>query len=206
MKSPPRPVFALVLAAGESRRCAPRNKLFLPWGKSVILDTVLSRVLASRVTATAVVTGHQADRVTALLEKFHCQPVFNADYHSGMGSSLIVGIDHWLAQPGLPYETGFLVVLGDQPFISTEIIDRVIEAYQGSQAEIVVPVTRGRRGHPPIFHRCLSEEIRKVAGRWGAREVLRRYPEKILSVEVKSEEILNDIDTLEDWRRTHTGH
>jgi molybdenum cofactor cytidylyltransferase len=167
---------------------------------------VVSRVLASRVTATVVVTGHQADLVNSLLEKSPSRLVFNPDYRSGMGSSLISGIDYWVAQPDLSSEAGFLVVLGDQPFISPEIIDRVIEAYQSSQAEIVVPVNRGRRGHPPIFHRCLTEEIRKVAGRWGAREVLRRYPEKILPVEVESEEILQDIDTLEDWGRTYASN
>ncbi|MDP8237109.1 MAG: nucleotidyltransferase family protein [Candidatus Erginobacter occultus] len=205
MNPPERPVYAIVLAAGESRRCAPRNKLFLPWGSSLILETVVSRVLASRAAGTAVVTGHQADRVADLLEKFPCPTVFNPDYRSGMGSSLVAGLDYWQSRNGLPPEAGFLIVLGDQPAISTKVIDRVIEAYRDSRAEIVVPVFRGRRGHPPVFHRRLAGEIREVAGRWGARELLRRHPEKILPVKVEAEEILSDIDTLDDWGRTYAS-
>ncbi len=203
MKPPPRPVYAIVLAAGESRRCAPRNKLFLPWDGSVILDSVVSRVLASRAAATAVVTGHQADRAADLLEKLPCRTVFNPAYRSGMGSSLVAGLDYWLSRTGLSPGAGFLVVLGDQPFITPAIIDRVIAAYQSSTKEIVVPVVRGRRGHPPVFHRSLAGEIREVAGKWGAREVLRRHPEMILPVEVEAEDILRDIDTMEDWGRTY---
>lgn len=199
MKTPPRPVYAIVLAAGEARRCAPRNKLFLPWRKSVILETVVSRVLASRAAGAAVITGHQSGRVARLLEKFPCRIVFNPGYRSGMGSSLVAGIDYWLGQPGFPPEAGFLIVLGDQPFISPAIIDRVVDAYRESKAEIVVPVFQGRRGHPPIFHRRFAEEIRQVAGQAGAREILRRHPEKILPVEMATEDILRDIDTLESW-------
>ncbi len=201
MKPPNRPVYAIVLAAGESRRCRPYNKLFLPWGESPIIETVVFRVLASRAAGTAVVTGHQADRVEGLLKKFPCRIVFNPAYRSGMGSSLVAGLDYWLARPALSPEAGFLVVLGDQPLVTTPTIDRVIAAYRGSAAEIVVPVYRGRRGHPPVFHRRYAREIREVAGRSGAREVLRRHPEKILPVEVESGEILSDIDYRETYRR-----
>ncbi len=147
------------------------------------------------------VTGHQADRVSRFLERFPCRVIFNPDYRSGMGSSLLAGLDYWLARSGIPPDAGFLVVLGDQPFIAPAIIDRVIAAYRDSEAEIVVPVCRGRRGHPPVFHRNLVGEIRRVAGRYGARELLRRHPEKIHSVEVGAEAILQDIDTLENYSR-----
>ncbi len=201
MKPPKRPVYAIVLAAGESRRCRPRNKLFLPWGESSILEAVVARVLASRAAGTAVVTGHQADRVGRVLKKFPCRTVFNPAYRSGMGSSLVAGLDYWLARPGLSPEAGFLIVLGDQPLITTATIDRVITAYRGSAAAIVVPVFRGRRGHPPVFHRRYAGEIREVAGQTGAREVLRRHPDQILPVEVETGEILSDIDNWESYRR-----
>ena len=201
VKPPERPVYAIVLAAGESRRCRPHNKLFLPWGESSILETVVSRVLASRAGGTLVVTGHQAQRVERQLERFSCRTVFNPAYRSGMGSSLVAGLDYWLARPGLSPAAGFLVALGDQPLISTATIDRVISAYRGSAAEIVVPVFRGRRGHPPVFHRRYAAEIREVAGQSGAREILRRHREKILSVEVETGEILSDIDNRESYRR-----
>lgn len=197
-----RPVYAIILAAGESRRFAPRNKLFLPCGRETILEASVRKILNSRVEGTVVVVGHQADRVKALLEEFSCRTVFNPDYREGMGSSVVVGIDYWLSRIGSAPEAGILFALSDQPFIPTVVIDDLIGKYRDTRADIVVPVFNGRRGHPSIFNRKYAEEIREVAGRWGAREVLIRHPDKILTVPVEAEGVILDIDTPEDYKNS----
>ncbi|MFH1038514.1 MAG: nucleotidyltransferase family protein [PVC group bacterium] len=194
-----RPVYAIILAAGESRRCAPRNKLLLPFGGKTILETSVRNVLASRVVGVVVILGHQADVAAGLLRGLSCRMVVNPDYPSGMGSSVIAGIDYWHSLDDLASDAGFLFALGDQPCIPPAVIDEVIRTYREKGAQIVVPVCNGRRGHPSIFHRQYADEIREVAGRWGAREVLRRHPDDIVSVEVASEAVLLDIDTPDDY-------
>ncbi len=194
-----RPVYAIILAAGESRRCAPRNKLFLPFGVGTVLEASVGTILASRVDGVAVILGHQADRASQLLESLPCRIVYNPRYPSGMGSSVIAGIDYWLGRGDLASEAGFLFALGDQPCIPPDVINEVIRTYRKKGTKIVVPVCNGRRGHPSIFHRQYADEIREVAGRWGAREVLRRHPDDIVCVEVAAKTILLDIDTPDDY-------
>ncbi|MDP8214914.1 MAG: nucleotidyltransferase family protein [Candidatus Euphemobacter frigidus] len=194
-----RPVYAIILAAGESRRFAPKNKLFLPWGDDTILEAAVKNVLASRVDGTVVVLGHQAKRAATLLENLSCRTVVNPDYPAGMGTSVVAGIDFWLRHADIGPEAGLLFALGDQPFIPSAVMDTVIRNYRETSAGIVVPVYRGRHGHPSIFHRRYADEIREVAGRWGAREVLRRHPEDILRVKVETESVVLDIDTPEDY-------
>jgi molybdenum cofactor cytidylyltransferase len=192
-------VYAIILAAGESRRFSPQNKLFLPCGHETILEASVRNILNSRVDGTVVVVGHQADRVEKLLGKFSSRLVFNPDYRKGMGSSVVVGIDYWLERIGLSPSAGFLFALGDQPFIPPAVIDDLIGKYRDTGADIVTPVFQGRRGHPSIFNRKYANEIREVAGRWGAREILLRHPDKILSVPVETGAIIRDIDTPEGY-------
>ena len=196
-----RPVYAIILAAGESRRFAPRNKLFLPCGSVTVLEAAVGNVLRSRLDGAVVVLGHQADRSAALLEKFSCRTVVNPGYPTGMGSSVVAGMDYWIQCADLEPDAGFLFALGDQPFIPSSVIDEVINAYRGTAKGIVVPVYRERRGHPSIVHRQYADEIREVAGRWGAREVLNRHPDDILTVPVETEAVVLDIDTPEDYNR-----
>lgn len=196
-----RPVYAIILAAGESRRFAPRNKLFLPCGSVTVLEAAVGNVLRSRLDGAVVVLGHQADRSAALLEKFSCRTIVNPDYHTGMGSSVVAGMGYWFQKGALALEAGFLFALGDQPFIPPVVIDQVIKSYRETTKGIVVPTFQGRRGHPSIFHRRYADEIRQTAGRWGAREVLRRHPDEILSVPVETEAVVLDIDTPRDYER-----
>ena len=195
-----RPVYAIILAAGESRRFGQKNKLFLPCGSETILEASVKHILNSRVDGTVVVLGHQEDKAKELLKNISCPTVINPDYRDGMGSSVVVGIDYWLERIGDDPEAGLLFALSDQPFIPTEVIDALIAKYRDTRMDIVVPVFNGRRGHPSIFSQKYADEIREAAGRWGAREVLRRHPDKILSVPVDEEGVILDIDTPDDYK------
>ena len=102
---------------------------------------------------------------------------------------------------------GFLVVLADQPAITPEIIDRLIDSFGRVQPgkNIVAPSFRGRRGHPVLFGRKYREEFGGLTGEVGGREILARHPEDILVLEVDTDAVLIDLDTPEDYRRYSAG-
>ncbi len=195
-----KPVYAILLAAGESKRCRP-NKLFLPWGKATVLERSVENLLDSTLSGTVVVLGHQADRAGALLEGKDCHLVKNPDYGRGMGSSVVRGVSYCLENLIGEEAAGIMLALGDEPFIEREVIDGMVSAFRKSPKGIIVPTYRGRRGHPPIFHRRYAEELIEAAGRTGARELFRRYPDEVTQVEVDTETILLDIDTPEDYQK-----
>src|SRR5512147_1283045 len=86
-------IGAVILAAGQSRRMG-RNKMLLPYGMSTVLETIVTEVAACPAVAdVVVVTGHESDRIVALLASYPARCVFNPAYaHAEMLVSLQVGL------------------------------------------------------------------------------------------------------------------
>jgi CTP:molybdopterin cytidylyltransferase MocA len=52
-----------------------------------------------------------------------------------------------------------LLALVDQPMVTADIIDQLIDAYEKGDRKIVVPLCEGQHGHPLILSRELSDDI-----------------------------------------------
>ena len=200
MKDPTNRIYAVLLAAGESSRLYPQ-KLFLPWRKSTILEEAVDNLLAAQLSGTVVVLGKESGRAEDLLSSRSCRVVFNPDFRRGMGSSLSRGAAFWRKEVKISPSDGILVALADQPFISSRLINRVISSYRVSARGIVVPVFRGRRGHPVILAGKYLPELIGLNMDVGARFIIRDHPDDTLEVEVNSEAIFCDIDSLEDYKK-----
>jgi molybdenum cofactor cytidylyltransferase len=110
----PRAVAGLVLAAGRSRRMAPRNKLLVPDADGTpMVARVVDQVLASGVRPVLVVTGHERERLMEALAGRPVQFVHAEDYAEGLSASLKAGV---AAVP--PEAEGVLIALGDMPLVS----------------------------------------------------------------------------------------
>ena len=173
-----------------------RPKLLLPLRDRTIFEVSLGNLVRSRVDEVIVVLGHRADDFLPLIRGKKVKAVINPHYSQGMSTSLRRGLDAVASE-----SQGLMIALADQPFIPPEVIDRLIEAFQGTSKGIVVPTFQGRRGHPVIFHRRYMEELRSLSGDQGGRELLHRNPEDLLEVEVDCPGVITDIDTLEDYWR-----
>jgi molybdenum cofactor cytidylyltransferase len=190
-------ISAIILAAGESRRMG-KTKLILDWRGKTILQHVLDTLRDSPVDEVVLVLGHEAERIRGGIQAPGVKIVINPDYREGMSTSLRLGI---LAAD--PDTQAFLVVLADQPGINPEIISELIQNFRQAfpGKNIVVPVFKGRRGHPVLFGSKYRGEILAVEGDVGGREILAEHPEDILTVEMDAEAVLVDIDTPEDYQR-----
>ncbi|MBM3134653.1 MAG: molybdenum cofactor cytidylyltransferase [Chloroflexi bacterium] len=190
----PRPyVSAVVLAAGGGRRLG-RLKQLLPWGGQTMIEHVVDTVLASTVDEVVVVLGCQAAAVQQVLTGRPVRVVVNAAWEEGLASSLRAGLAALS-----PQAEAVLFVLGDQPRLTAQTIDRLLAHYRTTRCPIVVPVHRGRRGNPVLFARSLFPELLVLQGDVGGRVLLDKQRADIAEVDVGSEEILVDVDTLEDY-------
>jgi molybdenum cofactor cytidylyltransferase len=188
-------VVAVVLAAGVSSRMGERSKVLLPWDGRTVIETVVTRLIAARVSEVAVVTGHRAADVATVLAHLPVTLVHNPNFAQGeMLSSLQTGL-----RSLSPDTAACLVVMGDQPTLEGRVVGRLLDAYAEGRGDLLVPVYRGQRGHPVLFARRFWPEL--LALEAGApRDVLRRYPDLTISVEVDTDSILRDIDTPEQYR------
>lgn len=188
-------ISAIVLAAGEARRMGA-NKLLLPWGERSVLREVLHQLARSRVDEVILVVGHEADRVRGHAAGEGIKIVHNPEYREGMAAS----IRHGLLAVDREAEA-FLVVLGDQPGISSPVIDALIDAFHKNYPakKIIAPAHRGVRGNPVLFAASFRSQALGIHGDSGLRRILADHPRELLTVEVASEAVLRDLDTPEQY-------
>lgn len=189
-----RRVGAIVLAAGRSRRMAPRNKLLIAddSGRAMVLR-VVDHVLASRARPVVVVTGYQAAAVAAALAGRDVRLAHNPAYAEGLSSSLRAGL---AALP--PGTEGVLICLGDMPLVDGTMLDRLIAAFAPDAGRLIVqPTFDGRQGNPMLWAARFFPAMAALSGDAGARRLAAGNAEAIIEVEIGSDAVLRDFDTPE---------
>jgi molybdenum cofactor cytidylyltransferase len=188
-------VAGIILAAGASSRMG-RQKQLLDWGGRPLVRAVAEQALAARLDQVIAVVGSARDEVTAALAGLPLRVVANPAYAEGQSSSLRAGV----AALG-PEVTATLILLGDQPFVSAAIIDRIVAAWRATGAAIVAPLYQGQRGNPVLFARPIFPQLLTLVGDQGARALLAADPARVYLVPFDDPRPLADIDTPEDYER-----
>jgi molybdenum cofactor cytidylyltransferase len=191
-------VSAIVLAAGRSMRMGEAKQM-LRVGEHTVLERTLENVRDSGVDEIVLVLGFSAESIQRLLPAAlldNLKVVVNPAYEKGMASSLQVGLSKVSPETGAA-----LIVLADQPFVCSATIDRIIERYRQSDAEIVIPFYKGQRGNPALLDRSVFQEVMALEGDMGCRAIFGNHAEGIVEVDVDDAGILLDIDTKDDYER-----
>lgn len=194
-------ISGILLAAGLSTRMG-RPKQLLPFGQSTIVETVVDNMLDAKFSEVIVVVGHCAEKVENVLEGRPVKIVFNPDYREGMLTSAQAGIRslNLVNARNQSDRDAFSLMLVDQPFITSTLIDNVIDAYGQTDKGIVLPSFNYRRGHPVVFHHQYADEILALgAESGGVRSLFKSYNEDIHYVPVDTDDVLRDIDNPEDY-------
>jgi len=186
-------IWAIILAAGESKRMGS-PKMLLPFGNTTIIEKVIENVVSSGIENTIVVLGSSGDEILKRIEGMSVRHCYNENYKEGMLSSVKCGFRN------LPekYEAA-LVLPGDYPGIGPVIINMLINSFRHSVKKIVLPLFRGKRGHPILISNELREEVMQLSPEKGLRELQDKFPDDVLEVDVNDQTVLKDIDTIDDY-------
>lgn len=172
-------IRGIILAGGLSSRMGS-NKLTKKIDGRNIIDIVIENVKNSRLSDIVVVTGKYD--ISTELPKRH-----NQRYEEGMSTSIIEGMKDYKGD-------GVMIVLGDMPFVSSQIINRLIEEFKEGDKGIVVPCFNGKRGNPVILGRKYFSDLLNNNGDKGAREIINSNSEDVEFIETHDEGVLRDID------------
>ncbi|AMN82347.1 nucleotidyltransferase family protein [Pseudomonas azotoformans] len=184
-------VTAIVLAAGQGSRFraeagADQDKLLADCvGLDGVVRPVIEQVLVNlpeRVVRRWVVTSPDRADVIRLAEAYGCDVLLLRS--AGMGDSIAAAV----AASGAA--DGWLVVLGDMPFIRSSSIERVIEGLEAGG--ISVPVQDGRYGHPVAFGQALGPGLMALTGGRGAKPLFAQAT--VWEVPVDDPGVLWDVD------------
>lgn len=186
-----RPVAAVLLAAGLSRRFGSNKLLHLIDGRPM-LRRVAENLVAALLPQdeVVVVLGHQAEAVRAALDGLPVRCIVNENYVDGMGASIAAGVS------GIGDKAaGVMIMLGDMPWIGAGQIRVLRAAFDRAAADaVVLPVHQGRRGHPVIFSRRWFPALCALRGDRGARSVLEAAGNDVIEVAMPDDGILRDLD------------
>jgi len=182
-----------VLAAGASRRLGTSKQLLRLRGETLV-QRATRLGLATRPLSAVIVLGADADAVYASVTDLAVARVDCADWALGMGASLRAGL---LALP--PECLGALIVLCDQPALDTPHLDALVSAWRVNQQHAAASAYAGRVGVPALLPRAWFDELVVNADDRGARELLARRREEVVTI--VDEALALDVDRPEDLGR-----
>lgn len=186
-------ITGIIMAAGKSSRMG-KNKLLLPWKKGTILENVIEATLDSKLDD--IILVYNDSNVGKLADKYNITSCYNPEADRGQSSSIKAGVGKAMRDT-----TGYLFIVGDQPFLNGKVINRLIDVFVTEKELIVVPVFGGRRGNPVLFSSELTNDLKSLRGDTGGRTLVEQYSNRVKKVYFDSSMPGVDIDTPEEYRK-----
>ena len=185
-------IAAIVLAAGASIRMNGRVKQLLPWRGETLIENAIELATQSHTDETLVVLGAHADAIQPFVEKTSARIVINPQWESGHATSIRAGL-----RALAPEIAAAIFINADQPFLTCEVINALIQCYRDTDAPIIAFVCAGKRGSPVLFDRAYFAELEDLRGEQGGRELLEKYP--VACIEFDDTRFGIDVDTWEEY-------
>ena len=188
-------IGCLVMAAGNASRFG-ENKLATVFEGKSLIERALLAVPQGIFDEVCIVT--QYDEVEKLAEKYGFRCVRNAYPDWGISHTILLGTQEMQSCDAILY------MVSDQPLLDEKSVEKVVREWKKHPDKIVGAAHHGKRGNPCIFPREFFTELMQLQEDHGGNTVIRRYPERLLLVEVAKNE-LTDIDTpkaLEELKKS----
>jgi molybdenum cofactor cytidylyltransferase len=192
-------VAGILLLAGLSSRLG-FPKALLTFGNQPLIRHVLRQALDSELEQVILVLGHKKPeilkRIGALKQHPKLNIIVNPDYMEGMSTSLRTGLTQ--VNPG---SSGALFLLGDQPLLTSRVINKLIRAFRKDPTAIIVPDYGKGPGNPVLFPASFYTQLRRLSGDRGGRELIKKHADQVRFIPIRPRRIGWDVDTWEDYEK-----
>ena len=181
-----RKIAVILEAAGDSKRFGSNKLLHIMDDGRPMISSILDAVRPLEAYKKIVVT--QYDEVAGLAPDF--EVVRNDRPDLGISHSMQLGLQ------AAGDADAYMFCVCDQPGLTTATLERLIEEYKKGTAGIVSLAWQGKMRNPKIFSSLYREELMKLAGDTGGRQIIDAHKKDLLLVEAESEDEVKDIDSL----------
>jgi len=183
-------IVGLLLAAGSATRFgSDKLRHALPHGVAIAVQA--ARHLLAEVKPVVAVVRPGSEEFAAALKAEGCAVTVCDDAAEGMGASLAC------AARAAGEADGYLIALGDMPFVRPSSIAAVRDALAGG-ARLAAPYFRARRGHPVGVSGRFRRELLALRGDAGAKQLLADNAPQLVKIPVGDPGVIRDIDTPGD--------
>ncbi len=181
------PKIAVILeAAGNSTRFGSNKLLHVMDDGRPMIASILDAVRSVDAYKKILVT--QFDEVAELAPDL--DTVRNDRPDLGISRSMQLGIT------AAGDADAYMFCVCDQPGLKAETLERLTEAYKKGTAGIVSLAWQGKMCNPKIFSSRYREELMRLSGDTGGRQIIAAHTDDLLLVEAESEDEVRDIDRL----------
>ena len=196
-------ISAILLAAGESKRMEDENKLIKEIDGTPLIKYAVKNILGSAVDELIVVLGHEKIIIENIIEKNKkIKFVYNESYQKGISTSIIKGLNSVSKKT-----KAFFICMGDMPDVNQSIYNKLIktrynynqELSSDKKKEIFIPTFEEKKGNPILCSKFILEKIINNDKDFSAKKITEENEDKILYVPVKSNGIILDFDTKDDF-------
>jgi len=186
----------IILAAGDSSRLGQPKQL-LKYRENTLLQHALDAAEEASAMYKVLVLGADQELIQKRIELGSVYLTVNPDWEEGMSSSLNLALKHLLFKK--PDLDQIVTVLSDQPFITSSLINALIETQASSGRGIVACRYEDTLGVPVLFDKKYFDEILDLCGSDGAKKLIYKYSGDRETVYFPEGKI--DIDTMEDYKK-----
>lgn len=185
-------VAAIVLAAGGSSRMGSVKQTIAVEGVSMVRRATLEAI-GGGAHPVFVIVGANADDVRREVSDLPVTVIANDEWSEGIASSIRAGT----AAARRERARGVLVMLADQPSVDAASVRDLVSRFTATNAAVVAARYAEGGGAPALFRADLFDALQELRGDEGARNIIRRMPERAVLVDVATE----DVDTREEIPR-----
>ncbi len=198
-------ITGILMASGLSRRMGT-NKLLLCIDNTPLIQRTLQTIDQSSLQKLIVV--YSDPDVLAVIRKFDQERkgnhnpnmalrwVYNENPEIGQSESVKIGM-----YESNPSSTGYMFFVADQPFLKTEVINRIVDTADKNPDHIIVPTYNGDRGMPILFPGKYRLDLLGVSGDKGGRSIIDENMDQTIFLPISDSRVGQDMDTMEDYEK-----
>jgi molybdenum cofactor cytidylyltransferase len=186
----------ILLAAGQS------NDVDLPiplldYEGQTLLQHSIEAAQISEAHPLVVVLGADAEIIKKEIKGHDVHVVYNAEWQKGMASSIRYGLQELIRIS--PATEAAVVLVCDQPYITADVVKRLISVHQETGKPMVGSKYADTVGTPALFHKSMFPELMKLEGEGGGKNLLLQHSEALENIPFPEGKI--DIDTEADYKK-----
>ena len=183
-------VTGIIMAAGFSKRMG-EDKLLMEIDGVKMVERVICNCKNSLLDQ--VILVYRKKEIKEIGEMYNLNTIYNPKANLGQSESMKLGVQ------AASVKSAYMFLTGDQPFITSNLINLLIEEHNKSQDKIIVPYYNGKRGMPTIFPSFFKERLLDIEGDKGGRDIIKNNIHYVKKVIIEDEKLGLDIDNKEDF-------
>ena len=186
----------VILAAGSSSRLGQPKQLIKFKNKS-LLQNIIDHSQVFSFKARVLILGAYAELINKNINTGELYVFINDEWEEGIASSIRSGVRCSLEiDPDLEH---ILFLLSDQPFVTSELIQELLDTHIKQGKTITACTYNDTVGVPAIFHKNVFRELSMLKGDRGAKVLIKKYYDNVAFVPFDQGSV--DVDHPEDYAK-----